>query len=173
MRKIRYKKSKKAYVNPYEYMGNHTQTPVEIQLFSYDTQEYFEDTHVDLNTLQTIETTDGQHTQWLNIHGLHQKNYIEKRRKVGNECKHTSQVKPGTMGSKINHNAVYETFQVSFDLAICVQKGSRIETQKIEKCFKFSFCRISISFRKLVPSLYIGFWKCDVTRFNVTSTVPN
>ena len=78
MRKIRYKKSKKAYINPYEYMGNHTQTPVEIQLFSYDTQEYFEDTHVDLNTLQTIKTTDGQHTQWLNIHGLHQKNYIEK-----------------------------------------------------------------------------------------------
>lgn len=73
LRKIKYKKGRKAQPNFYEYTGVHKTDPVEMQLFVYNENQVEEYHKVPFNKVE-IELEDELHidkVKWLNIHGLH------------------------------------------------------------------------------------------------------
>jgi len=72
LRKVKYKKVRKAKVNIFEYLGIHTSEPVAFQLFIYDAERVQEFSNISINDIQKklIELPKAS-TAWLNIHGLH------------------------------------------------------------------------------------------------------
>ncbi len=72
MRKVKYKKGRKAKPNNFEYTGIHITEPVTMQLFIYDAQNVQEITNISNVELQKkIATLPKTSIAWLNIHGLH------------------------------------------------------------------------------------------------------
>lgn len=73
LRKIKYKKGRKAQPNFYEYTGIHKTDPVEMQLFVYNENQVEEYHKVPFNKVE-IELEDElqlDKVKWLNVHGLH------------------------------------------------------------------------------------------------------
>ena len=72
MRKLRYKKGRKAKPNSFEYTGIHTTQPMAYQLFVYDAEKLQENTAVSLADIQKkLDELPKTAIAWLNIHGLH------------------------------------------------------------------------------------------------------
>ncbi|HSD14796.1 MAG TPA: magnesium/cobalt transporter CorA [Flavobacterium sp.] len=73
MRKIKYKKGRKAQPNFYEYTGVHKIDPVELQIFVYNENRYEEYHRVQLKKVNEELNDPDQvnDVKWLNIHGLH------------------------------------------------------------------------------------------------------
>ena len=68
MRKIKYKKGKKAQPTLLEYTGVHKYTQTEIQLFVYDTNDLAEFNEFEVSEIH--KHLDLSKTNWLNVHGL-------------------------------------------------------------------------------------------------------
>jgi magnesium transporter len=79
MRKIKYKKGRKALPYTLEYTGIHKRTTSEIQLYVYDDQKV--SVYSELNVSDFGKCIDIQQTNWLNIHGL---NDLELIKNIGN-----------------------------------------------------------------------------------------
>lgn len=79
MRKIKYKKGRKALPYSLEYTGIHKKTTSEIQLYVYDDQNL--SVYSELIVSDLDKCIDIQQTNWLNIHGL---NDLELLQNIGN-----------------------------------------------------------------------------------------
>ncbi len=75
MRKIKYKKGRKATVQPLEYTGVHKDYATEMQLFVYDEMTVNEFQKMKL--VDFIQNRDTTKNNWLNIHGLNNVELIE------------------------------------------------------------------------------------------------
>ncbi len=75
MRKIKYKKGRKIQPYTLEYTGIHKKTDSEIQLFVYDDQNLAE--CQDFNVADLKKNIDVQKTNWLNIHGLNDLDFLK------------------------------------------------------------------------------------------------
>ena len=79
MRKIKYKKGRKALPYSLEYTGIHKKTTSEIQLYVYDDQNL--SVYSELIVSDLDKCIDIQQTNWLNIHGL---NDLQLLQNIGN-----------------------------------------------------------------------------------------
>lgn len=80
MKRVSYKKVRKIQPNYFEYTGVHTTDPVEMQLFVYN-EEGFEEYHkVSLERIEKEmqDPLQKNDVKWLNVHGLHDVNLIQK-----------------------------------------------------------------------------------------------
>ncbi len=85
MRKVRYKKGRKAKVNIFEYSGIHTTEPVELQLFIYDAEKLQEFSNISTADIQKkLSDLPPTSVAWLNVHGLHDVNKILKLKEILN-----------------------------------------------------------------------------------------
>lgn len=75
MRKIKYKKGRKIQPYTLEYTGIHKKTDSEIQLFVYDDQNLAE--CQDFNVADLKKNIDVKKTNWLNIHGLNDLDFLK------------------------------------------------------------------------------------------------
>jgi magnesium transporter len=75
MRKIKYKKGRKLQPYNLEYTGIHKKTDSEIQLFVYDDLNFAE--FADFNVSDLGKYIDSKKTNWLNIHGLNDLNFLK------------------------------------------------------------------------------------------------
>jgi magnesium transporter len=75
MRKIKYRKGKKLQPYNLEYTGIHKKTDSEIQLFVYDDLNFAE--FADFNVSDLRKYIDPKKTNWLNIHGLNDLNFLK------------------------------------------------------------------------------------------------
>ena len=75
MRKIKYKKGRKLQPYNLEYTGIHKKTDSEMQLFVYDDLKFAEFT--DFNVSDLKKHIDTKKTNWLNIHGLNDLNFLK------------------------------------------------------------------------------------------------
>ena len=75
MRKIKYKKGRKLQPYNLEYTGIHKRTDSEMQLFVYDNLKFAE--FADFNVSDLKKHIDIQKTNWLNIHGLNDLNFLK------------------------------------------------------------------------------------------------
>lgn len=75
MRKIKYKKSRKLQPYNLEYTGIHKKTDSEMQLFVYDDLKFAE--FADFNVSELKKHIDVQKTNWLNVHGLNDLNFLK------------------------------------------------------------------------------------------------
>lgn len=86
VKKIRYKKVRKAQPNSFEYTGKHKTNPVEMQLFIYDENKYEELKNVGYE--QAVKrcklNPDTDEVLWFNVHGLHN---VELIRNIGESLK--------------------------------------------------------------------------------------
>lgn len=72
MKRIEYNKVRKVQPNVFEYNGEHTDEPVQMQLFIFDEEGYEEYKKVNLERVVTEynDIKQEQDIKWLNIHGL-------------------------------------------------------------------------------------------------------
>ncbi|TRX16067.1 magnesium/cobalt transporter CorA [Flavobacterium franklandianum] len=75
MRKIKYKKGRKLQPYNLEYTGIHKKTDSEIQLFVYDDLNFAE--FADFNVSDLKKHINTQKTNWLNIHGLNDLDFLK------------------------------------------------------------------------------------------------
>jgi magnesium transporter len=75
MRKIKYKKGRKLQPYNLEYTGIHKRTDSEMQLFVYDDLKFAE--FADFNVSDLKKHIDIQKTNWLNVHGLNDLNFLK------------------------------------------------------------------------------------------------
>lgn len=75
MRKIKYKKGRKPQPYNLEYTGIHKKTDSEIQLFVYDDFNFAE--FSDFNVGDLNKYIDNKKTNWVNIHGLNDLNFLK------------------------------------------------------------------------------------------------
>lgn len=75
MRKIKYKKGRKLQPYNLEYTGIHKKTDSEIQLFVYDDLNFSE--FADFNVSDLKIYIDPKKTNWLNIHGLNDLDFLK------------------------------------------------------------------------------------------------
>lgn len=75
MRKIKYKKGRKLQPYNLEYTGIHKKTDSEMQLFVYDDTTLSE--CADFNVADLKKNIDTQKTNWLNIHGLNDLDFLK------------------------------------------------------------------------------------------------
>ena len=75
MRKIKYKKGRKLQPYNLEYTGIHKKTDSEMQLFVYDDDNLSE--CADFNVSDLKNNIDIQKTNWLNIHGLNDLDFLK------------------------------------------------------------------------------------------------
>ncbi len=75
MRKIKYKKGRKLQPYNLEYTGIHKRTDSEMQLFVYDDLKFAE--FADFNVSDLKKHIDIQQTNWLNVHGLNDLNFLK------------------------------------------------------------------------------------------------
>jgi magnesium transporter len=97
VRRIKYKQVRKVQPNFFEYTGNYTQDPVDVQLFVYNEEGYEEYKSCTLDRMEK-ELRDPSQTndvKWLNIHGLHNTEMI---RKIGEFL----DVEPAIIGDILN-----------------------------------------------------------------------
>ncbi len=80
MRRIKYKKGRKVNFNQFEYTGVYTDVPISMQLFVYDENGFEEYKEIDLLQIEKElkDPEQNNDVKWLNIHGLHDVNLIEK-----------------------------------------------------------------------------------------------
>ena len=71
LRKIKYKKGRKVQPSTLEYTGIHKDTPTEMQMFVYNTEEVIEFQQCEPHDLDT--NIDDFKVNWINIHGLNKK----------------------------------------------------------------------------------------------------
>lgn len=71
MKRLKYKKGRKVQPNYYEYTGQHSEFPVEMQLFVYNAESYTETKDLHLSQVEIAELLKSSDVKWLNIHGLH------------------------------------------------------------------------------------------------------
>jgi magnesium transporter len=73
LRRIKYKKVRKAQPNYFEYTGNYKTDPVEMQLFVYNEEGYEEYKNCGLDRIrkELYDPEQQNDVKWLNIHGLH------------------------------------------------------------------------------------------------------
>jgi magnesium transporter len=86
LKRVSYKKVRKIQPNYFEYTGVHTTDPVEMQLFVYN-EEGFEEYHkVSLERIEKEiqDPLQEKDVKWLNVHGLHDVNLIQKTSKFLN-----------------------------------------------------------------------------------------
>ncbi|WP_116788230.1 magnesium/cobalt transporter CorA [Flavobacterium psychrotrophum] len=79
MKRIEYNKVRKVVPNYFEYNGEHTDEPIEIQLFVFDENGYEEYNKVSLERI-VKECTDEKQAddiKWINVHGLHNPDLIK------------------------------------------------------------------------------------------------
>ena len=76
LRKIKYKKGRKVQPSTLEYTGIHKDTPTEMQMFVYNTEEVIEFQQCEPHDLDT--NIDDLKVNWINIHGLNNHAFIEK-----------------------------------------------------------------------------------------------
>ena len=76
LRKIKYKKGRKVHASSLEYTGIHKDTPTEMQMFVYDTDEVIEFQQCEPHDLEA--NIDALKVNWINIHGLNNHTFIEK-----------------------------------------------------------------------------------------------
>lgn len=80
MKRIEYNKVRKVQPNVFEYNGEHTDEPVQMQLFVFDEEGYEEYKKVNLERVIS-ECTDPKQEhdiKWLNVHGLNNPELIKK-----------------------------------------------------------------------------------------------
>ncbi len=79
MRRIKYKKVRKAQPNYFEYTGNYKTDPVEMQLFVYNEEGYEEYKNCGLDRIrkEIYDSEQNNDVKWLNIHGLHNTEIIK------------------------------------------------------------------------------------------------
>ena len=77
MKRLKYKKGRKVQPNYYEYTGQHSEFPVEMQLFVYNSESYTETTNLNLSEVELDELLKSDDVKWLNIHGLHDVDLIK------------------------------------------------------------------------------------------------
>jgi len=75
MRKIKYKKGRKLQPYNLEYTGIHKKTDSEMQLFVYDDHNLAE--FEDFNVSDLKKNIDVKKTNWLNIHGLNDLDFLK------------------------------------------------------------------------------------------------
>jgi magnesium transporter len=75
MRKIKYKKGVKLQPYNLEYTGIHKRTDSEMQLFVYDDDNLSE--YEDFNVSDLKKNIDVKKTNWLNVHGLNDLNFLK------------------------------------------------------------------------------------------------
>ena len=75
LRKIKYKKGRKVQPSFLEYTGIHKDTPTEMQMFVYDTDEVIEFQQCEPHDLDA--NIDALKVNWINIHGLNNHAFIE------------------------------------------------------------------------------------------------
>ena len=76
MRKIKYKKGRKVQASTLEYTGIHKESPTEMQLFVYDSEDITECQQLEPEDIDSnIEVSK---VNWINIHGLNNHTFIEK-----------------------------------------------------------------------------------------------
>lgn len=75
MRKIKFKKGRKAQSSQLEYTGKHKKFESEMQLFTYDNLVFSEYVDVDMADLKNYIITS--QNNWLNLHGLNEIEIIE------------------------------------------------------------------------------------------------
>ena len=75
MRKIKYKKGGKLQPYNLEYTGIHKRTDSEMQLFVYDDDKLSE--YEDFNVSDLKKNIDVKKTNWLNVHGLNDLNFLK------------------------------------------------------------------------------------------------
>ncbi len=82
MKKIKYKKVRKAQPNSFEYTGKHNTNPVEMQLFIYDENKFEELKNIGYEQAvkKCTMSPDTEEVRWLNVHGLHN---VELIRNIG------------------------------------------------------------------------------------------
>lgn len=80
MKRIKYSKVRKVQPYNFEYTGEHTADPVEMQLFVFDEEGYEEYKNVGLERVfsECKDELQVHDTKWLNVHGLHDVNLIQK-----------------------------------------------------------------------------------------------
>jgi magnesium transporter len=71
VKRLKYKKGRKVQPNYYEYTGQHSEFPVEMQLFVYNAESYTETKDLHLSQVEIAELLKSSDVKWLNIHGLH------------------------------------------------------------------------------------------------------
>lgn len=76
MRKIKYKKGRKVHPSTLEYTGIHKDTPTEMQMFVYNTDDVIEFQQCEPHDLDA--NIDALKVNWINIHGLNNHTFIEK-----------------------------------------------------------------------------------------------
>lgn len=74
LRKIKYKKGRKVHASSLEYTGIHKDTPTEIQLFVYNSENLIEIQQLHVNEIE--KSIDASKVNWLNIHGLNEPDKI-------------------------------------------------------------------------------------------------
>lgn len=69
---MNYKKGRKSKPNIFEYTGIHKTTPVEMQLFIYDSEKIYEIPNISTQEIEKkLAVLPSTSVAWLNIHGLH------------------------------------------------------------------------------------------------------
>lgn len=83
MRKVKYKKSRKAKSSIFEYTGIHNTEPVDMQLFIYEADKLQEYNSIAVADIQKkLSELPKTAVAWLNIHGLHDVNKILKIKEI-------------------------------------------------------------------------------------------
>ena len=78
MKRIKYKKNRKLQPNQLEYNGAFPKTPISMQLFLFDQQQYKEYTATQFNDIKNaLQHSDQQQVKWFDLHGLHQIELLE------------------------------------------------------------------------------------------------
>lgn len=79
MRRLRFKKVRKAQQNQFEYAGIHTEEPVQMQLFVYNKDAFVEHLAINLDQIgNEIEKSAPDQVLWVNVHGLHNEDLIRR-----------------------------------------------------------------------------------------------
>ena len=80
VKRIKYHKVRKVQPNYFEYTGEHTTDPVEMQLFVFDEEGYEEYRNVSLDRVisECKDELQADDIKWLNVHGLHDVELIKK-----------------------------------------------------------------------------------------------
>lgn len=85
MKRIKYKKVKKLQPYSWEYFGNYTDEPTDIQLFLYDDEDYFEEVTTHLNQIEShLSKIKLNEMVWFNLHGFNQNDLFLKIAKIFN-----------------------------------------------------------------------------------------
>jgi magnesium transporter len=78
VKRLKYKKGRKVQPNHFEYTGQHSDQPIEMQLFVYNSDSYTETKNLQLDKVEIEELLTSGDVKWLNVHGLHDGELIKR-----------------------------------------------------------------------------------------------